>query len=79
MSDVVLYREDKDGIYFIESVISVGPMDGFEAYDRDFSNDQNVTAGKMFLTAVTFLWCSKSFQIVWHGKQRCGSRRCLTT
>lgn len=27
MPDVVLYREDKDWIYFIESVTSVGPMD----------------------------------------------------
>lgn len=27
MPDVVLYREDKDWIYFIEAVDSVGPMD----------------------------------------------------
>ena len=27
MPDVVLYREDKNWIYFIESVTSVGPMD----------------------------------------------------
>lgn len=27
MPDVVLYREDKDWLYFIESVTSVGPMD----------------------------------------------------
>jgi hypothetical protein len=27
MTDVVLYREDKDWIYFDESVTSVGPMD----------------------------------------------------
>lgn len=27
MPDVILYREDKDWIYFIESVTSVGPMD----------------------------------------------------
>ena len=27
MPDVVLYREDKDWIYFVESVTSVGPMD----------------------------------------------------
>ena len=27
MPDVVLYREDKDWIYFVEAVTSVGPMD----------------------------------------------------
>lgn len=27
MPDVVLYREDKDWIYFIESLTSVDPMD----------------------------------------------------
>ena len=27
MPDVVLYREDKNRIYFVESVTSVGPMD----------------------------------------------------
>ena len=27
MPDVVLYREDKDWLYFVESVTSVGPMD----------------------------------------------------
>lgn len=27
MPDVVLYREDKNWIYFVESVTSVGPMD----------------------------------------------------
>lgn len=50
MPDVVLYREDKNWIYFIESVTSVGPMDPKRIIE--ISNmTKNVTAGKIFVTA----------------------------
>lgn len=50
MPDVVLYREDKDWIYFIESVTSVGPMDPKRIIEiSEMTN--NVTSGKIFVTA----------------------------
>lgn len=52
MPDVVLYREDKDWIYFIESVTSVGPMDPKRILEiKDMT--KGVTAGKIYVT--TFL------------------------
>lgn len=50
MPDVVLYREDMNWIYFIESVTSVGPMDSKRILELD-ELTQNVTAGKIFVTA----------------------------
>lgn len=50
MPDVVLYREDKDWIYFIESVTSVGPMDPKRIIEIS-EMTENVTAGKIFVTA----------------------------
>ena len=50
MPDVVLYREDKDWIYFIESVTSVGPMDSKRILELK-EMTKNVTAGKIFVTA----------------------------
>ena len=50
MPDVVLYREDKDWIYFIESVTSVGPMDPKRIIEIS-EMTQDVTAGKIFVTA----------------------------
>lgn len=50
MPDVVLYREDKDWIYFIESVTSVGPMDPKRIIEIS-EMTKNVTAGKIFVTA----------------------------
>lgn len=50
MPDVVLYREDKDWIYFIESVTSVGPMDPKRMIEIS-EMTKNVTAGKIFVTA----------------------------
>ncbi|MBR4840222.1 MAG: restriction endonuclease [Paludibacteraceae bacterium] len=50
MPDVVLYREDKDWLYFIEAVTSVGPM----SPDRVLNIQEltkNVKAGKIFVTA----------------------------
>lgn len=50
MPDVVLYREDKDWIYFVESVTSVGPMNPKRILEIS-DMTKNVTAGKIFVTA----------------------------
>lgn len=50
MPDVVLYREDKNWIYFVESVTSVGPMDSKRILELT-EMTKNVTAGKIFVTA----------------------------
>ena len=50
MPDVVLYSEEKDWIYFIESVTSVGPMDPKRIREiEEMTTD--VTAGKIYVTA----------------------------
>ena len=49
MPDVVLYREDKEWLYFVESVTSVGPMDPKRILEiTEMTKD--VTAGKIFVT-----------------------------
>ncbi len=50
MPDVVLYREDKDWLYFVESVTSVGSMDPKRILEIT-EMTKNVTAGKIFVTA----------------------------
>ncbi|MEG1566254.1 MAG: BsuBI/PstI family type II restriction endonuclease [Anaerovoracaceae bacterium] len=50
MPDVILYREDKDWIYFIECVTSVGPMDPKRVIEIS-EMTKNVTSGKIFVTA----------------------------
>lgn len=50
MPDVVLYREDKNWIYFVESVTSVGPMDAKRIIELS-EMTKNVTAGKIYVTA----------------------------
>ena len=50
MPDVVLYREDKNWIYFIESITSVGPMDPKRIVEIE-TMTRNVTAGKIFISA----------------------------
>lgn len=50
MPDIVLYIEDKDWIYFIESVTSVGPMDPKRILELT-EMTRNVTAGIIFVTA----------------------------
>lgn len=50
MPDVVLYREDKNWIYFVESVTSVGPMDPKRILEIE-DLTRNVKAGKIFVTA----------------------------
>lgn len=50
MPDVVLYSIEKNWIYFIESVTSVGPMDPKRIKEIE-EMTQNVTAGKVYVTA----------------------------
>lgn len=50
MPDIVLYRADKNWIYFVESVTSVGPMDPKRILEiKEMTKD--VTAGKIYVTA----------------------------
>lgn len=60
MPDVVLYREDKDWIYFVESVTSVGPMDPKRIIEIN-AMTENVTAGKIFVTAFLDFGTYKKF------------------
>lgn len=50
MPDVVLYSEEKNWLYFVESVTSVGPMDPKRIKEID-DLTANVTAGKIYVTA----------------------------
>lgn len=50
MPDVVLYREDRNWIYFIESITSVGPMDPKRIVEIE-SMTRGVQAGKIFISA----------------------------
>ena len=50
MPDVVLYREDKNWIYFIESITSVGPMDPKRIVEIE-AMTKDVTAGKIYISA----------------------------
>ena len=50
MPDVVLYRAEKDWIYFIESVTSVGPMEAKRIKEiQEMTAD--VSSGKVYITA----------------------------
>lgn len=60
MPDVVLYREDNDWIYFVESVTSVGPMDSKRVLELT-EMTKNVTSGKIFVTAFLDLKTYKRF------------------
>jgi hypothetical protein len=50
MPDVVLYNKEKDWIYFIEAVTSVGPMDAKRILELN-ELTSNVKSGKIFVTA----------------------------
>ena len=66
MPDVVLYREDKNWIYFVESVTSVGPMDPKRILEiTELTKD--VTAGKIFVTAFLDFKTYKKFaeELAW--------------
>lgn len=66
MPDVVLYREDMNWIYFIESVTSVGPMDPKRIIEIE-SMTKNVTAGRIYVTAFLDFATFKKFseQLAW--------------
>ena len=50
MPDVVLYRKEKDWIYFVEAVVSSGPMDPKRILEIT-EMTKNVRTGKIFVTA----------------------------
>lgn len=50
MPDVVLYKEDKNWIYFIESITSVGPMDPKRIVEIE-TMTKGVKAGKIYISA----------------------------
>ncbi len=66
MPDVVFYCEEKNWIYFIESVTSVGPMDPKRIVEIK-SMTENVTAGMIFVTAFLDFKTYKKFsdQLAW--------------
>lgn len=66
MPDVVLYSEDKNWIYFVESVTSVGPMNPKRILEIS-EMTKNVTAGKIFVTAFMDFKTYKKFsdELAW--------------
>ena len=50
MPDIVLYSEDKNWIYFVESVTSVGAMESKRIKEIE-EMTENVSAGKIYVTA----------------------------
>ena len=50
MPDIVLYSEDKNWIYFVESVTSVGAMEPKRIKEIE-EMTENVLAGKIYVTA----------------------------
>ncbi|MBO4753947.1 MAG: restriction endonuclease [Bacteroidales bacterium] len=60
MPDVVLYRGDKEWLYFIEAVTSVGPMDGKRLVELK-AMTSNVSAGIVYITAFLDFKTFKSF------------------
>ena len=66
MPDVVLYREDNDWIYFIESITSVGPMDPKRIVEIE-AMTKNITASKIYISAFLDFSTFKKFsdQLAW--------------
>lgn len=66
MPDVVLYRDDKNWIYFVESVTSVGPMDPKRILEIE-ELTKNVSAGKIYVTAFLDFKTYKKFaeELAW--------------
>lgn len=60
MPDVVLYSEDKDWIYFVESVTSVGPMEPKRIKEIE-EMTSGVRAGKVYVTAFLDFQTFKKF------------------
>lgn len=71
MPDVVLYCQEKNWIYFIEAVTSVGPMDPKRIKEIN-EMTTNVKSGKIFVTAFWILKHLNHFQNNWLGKQKFG-------
>lgn len=66
MPDVVLYREDKNWVYFVEVVTSVGPMNP-KRVSEIAAMTENVSSGKIFVTAFLDFATFKKFseQLAW--------------
>lgn len=66
MPDVVLYREDKNWVYFVEAVTSVGPMNP-KRVSEITAMTENVSSGKIFVTAFLDFATFKKFseQLAW--------------
>ena len=60
MPDVVLYREDKNWLYFIEAVTSVGVMDAKRILEIE-AMTKEVDSGKIYVTAFLDFKTFKSF------------------
>lgn len=60
LPDVILYVEDKNWLYFIEAVTSVGPMSPKQIKELE-SMTSDVTAGKIYVTAFLDFKTFKSF------------------
>ena len=64
MPDVVLYNKEKDWIYFIEAVTSVGPMDAKRILELN-ELTSNVSSGRIFVTAFLDFKTFKKFSESW--------------
>lgn len=66
MPDVILYREDKDWIYFIEAITSVGPMDSKRVVEID-AMTRDVNSGKIYISAFLDFATYRKFsnQLAW--------------
>ena len=66
LPDVVLYREDKDWLFFIEAVTSVGPMNPKRILEIN-EMTKGVKSGKIYVTAFLDMATYKSFmsQLAW--------------
>lgn len=66
MPDVVLYCEDKNWIYFIEAVTSVGPMSPQRIIEIE-EMTKGVKAGKIYITAFPDFSTYKKFseELAW--------------
>ena len=75
MPDVVLHREDKDWMYFVESVTSVRPIEPKRILE--ITEMTKKCDGREILRN-GFFWISKltkDFRRIWHGRLRSGSLR----
>ena len=60
MPDIVLYRADKDWLYFIEAVTSVGPIDTKRIIEIE-AMTKSVKSGKIYVTAFLNMKTFKTF------------------